>query len=63
MLFTITDILNNWKKGDDPEMVDIVKEEEPWLIEAFKKCVDEEKARAEYMFKDCLLYTSEAAHE
>ena len=45
-------ILNNWKKGDDPEMVDIVKEEEPWLIEAFKKCVDEEKAWAEYLFKD-----------
>ena len=45
-------ILNNWKKGDDPEMVDIVKEEEPWLIAAFKKCVDEEKAWAEYLFKD-----------
>ena len=45
-------ILNNWKKGDDPEMIDIVKEEEPWLIEAFKKCVDEEKAWAEYLFKD-----------
>jgi len=45
-------ILNNWKKGDDPEMVDIVKEEEPWIVEAFKKCVDEEKAWAEYLFKD-----------
>ena len=45
-------ILNNWKKGDDPEMVEIVKEEEPWLIEAFKKCVDEEKAWADYLFKD-----------
>ena len=45
-------ILNNWKKGDDPEMVEIVKEEEPWLIEAFKKCVGEEKAWAEYLFKD-----------
>jgi len=45
-------ILNNWKKGDDPEMTEIVKEEEPWLIEAFKKCVDEEKAWAEYLFKD-----------
>jgi len=45
-------ILNNWKKGDDPEMVEIVKEEEPWLIEAFKKCVDEEKAWAQYLFKD-----------
>jgi len=45
-------ILNNWKKGDDSDMVDIAKEEEPWLIEAFKKCVDEEKAWAEYLFKD-----------
>jgi len=45
-------ILNYWKKGDDPEMVEIVKEEEPWLIEAFKKCVGEEKAWAEYLFKD-----------
>ena len=45
-------ILNNWKKGDDPEMIDIVKEEEPWLINAFKKCVNEEKAWAEYLFKD-----------
>ena len=33
-------------------MVEIVKEEEPWLIEAFKKCVGEEKAWAEYLFKD-----------
>ncbi len=45
-------ILNNWRKGDDPEMVEIIKEEEPWLIESFKKCVDEEKRWAEYLFKD-----------
>ena len=45
-------ILNYWKKGDDPEMVEITKEQEPWLIKAFKKCVDEEKAWAEYLFKD-----------
>ena len=45
-------ILNNWKKGDDPDMIEIVKEQEPWLIEAFKKCVNEEKAWAEYLFKD-----------
>jgi len=45
-------ILNNWKKGDDPDMIQIVKEQEPWLIQAFKKCVDEEKAWAEYLFKD-----------
>ena len=45
-------ILNNWRKGDDPEMVDIVKEEEQWLIQAFKNTVDEEKRWAEYLFKD-----------
>ena len=45
-------ILNYWRKGDDPEMVEIIKEEEPWLIESFKKCVDEEKRWAEYLFKD-----------
>ena len=33
-------------------MTEIIKEEEPWLIESFKKCVDEEKRWAEYLFKD-----------
>ena len=45
-------ILNNWKKGDDPEMVQIAKEQEPWLIQAFMNTVDEEKRWAEYLFKD-----------
>ena len=45
-------ILNNWKKGDDPEMAEIIKEEEPWVINAFKNCVNEEKAWAEYLFKE-----------
>ena len=34
------------------EVVDIVKEEEQWLIQAFKNTVDEEKRWAEYLFKD-----------
>ena len=33
-------------------MVEIVKEEEQWLIQAFKNTVDEEKRWAEYLFKD-----------
>ena len=33
-------------------MVQIAKEEEPWLIQAFKNTVDEEKRWAEYLFKD-----------
>ena len=45
-------ILNNWKKGDDPEMVEIAKKEEPWLIQAFESTVNEEKKWAEYLFKD-----------
>jgi len=45
-------ILNNWKKGDDPDMVDIMKEEEEWTYKMFDRCVNEEKAWAEYLFKD-----------
>ena len=45
-------ILNNWRKGDDPDMVEIMKEEEEWTYEAYKKCVDEEKKWADYLFKD-----------
>ena len=45
-------ILNNWKKGDDREMIDIAKEEEPWLIKSFENTVDEEKRWAQYLFKD-----------
>ena len=45
-------ILNNWRKGDDPEMVQIMKEEEEWTYQMFDKCVNEEKAWAEYLFKD-----------
>ena len=45
-------ILNNWKKGDDPDMIEIMKEEEEWTYEMFDKCVNEEKQWAEYLFKD-----------
>ena len=45
-------ILNNWRKGDDPDMVEIVKEEEQSTYEMFDKCVNEEKKWAEYLFKD-----------
>jgi len=44
-------ILNNWKKGDDPEMTEIVKEEEDWTYKMFDLCVNEEKKWAEYLFK------------
>ena len=45
-------ILKNWRNGDDPDMVQIAKEEEPWLIKTFERTVDEEKRWAEYLFKD-----------
>jgi len=45
-------ILNNWRKGDDPEMVEIMKEEEEWTYQMFDKCVNEEKKWAEYLFKN-----------
>ena len=44
-------IINNWRKGDDPEMIDIAKEEEDNVIAMFKKCVDEEKEWADYLFE------------
>jgi ribonucleotide reductase beta subunit family protein with ferritin-like domain len=45
-------ILNKWKKGDDPDMEKIAKEQEPWVYEMFDRAVNEEKMWAEYLFKD-----------
>ena len=45
-------ILNNWRKGDDPDMVDIMKEEEEWTYKMFDLAVNEEKKWADYLFKD-----------
>ena len=45
-------ILNKWKKGDDPDMERIAKEQEPWVYEMFDRAVNEEKMWAEYLFKD-----------
>ena len=45
-------ILNYWKKGDDPDMLEIAKEEEENLYSMFDKAVDEEKRWADYLFKD-----------
>ena len=45
-------ILNNWRKGDDPQMVEIMKEEEDWTYKMLDKCVNEEKKWADYLFKD-----------
>jgi ribonucleoside-diphosphate reductase beta chain len=45
-------IINKWHDGDDPDIMAIAKEEEQWVIEQFKKTVDEEKRWAQYLFKD-----------
>ena len=45
-------ILKNWANGDDPDMKQIMKEEEEWTYKMFDKCVNEEKKWAEYLFKD-----------
>ena len=45
-------ILNKWKQGDDPEMQQIMKEEEDWTYKMFDRAVNEEKRWAEYLFKD-----------
>ena len=45
-------ILNKWAEGDDPDMMDIAKEEEENVYDMFRKCVAEEKEWAEYLFKD-----------
>ena len=45
-------ILNKWKQGDDPEMKEIMKEEEEWTYKMFDNAVNEEKRWADYLFKN-----------
>ena len=45
-------ILNKWREGDDPEMQQITKEEEEWVVSAFENCANQEKSWAQYLFKD-----------
>ena len=45
-------ILNKWKEGDDPEMKQIMKEEEEWTYKMFDRAVNEEKKWADYLFRD-----------
>jgi len=48
-----THILKNWLQGkDDPEMAKIAKECEEEVYEMWRTCVNEEKAWANYLFKD-----------
>jgi ribonucleotide reductase beta subunit family protein with ferritin-like domain len=45
-------IIKNWKNGDDPQMLNIMKEEESNVYDMFSRAVHEEKSWAEYLFKD-----------
>ena len=45
-------ILKNWQKGDDPDMVQIGKEERDWIESTFRSAVDQEKQWADYLFRD-----------
>ena len=45
-------IIKNWLNGDDPEMLQIAKEEQDNVYQMFQETVNEEKAWAEYLFKD-----------
>ena len=45
-------ILNKWSKGDDPEMLQIIKDEEQYVYKMFETAVNEEKRWAQYLFKD-----------
>ena len=48
-----THILKHWMKGDDdPDFVKIAKECEEEVYDLWRNCVDEEKAWANYLFKD-----------
>ena len=45
-------ILKNWANGDDPTILEIMKEEEENVYAMYRIAVEEEKAWAEYLFKD-----------
>ena len=45
-------ILKKWQQGDDPMMKEIAKEEEENVYAMFDRAVNEERAWADYLFKD-----------
>jgi len=47
-----THIIKNWMNGDDKEMKPLIKECKDDVIKMWKKCVEEEKAWCNYLFKD-----------
>jgi ribonucleoside-diphosphate reductase beta chain len=51
-LFLTQNILTKWKQGDDPDMVQIAREEEALCYRMFENTVNEEKNWSNYLFKD-----------
>jgi len=47
-----THVIKAWQKGDDKDMLKIMKSCDKQVIEMFKKCIEEEKAWARHLFKD-----------
>jgi len=45
-------IINKWRNGDDPDMEIIAKQQEDFVKDMFRKCVEEEIVWADYLFKD-----------
>ena len=45
-------IIKNWKNGDDLQMLEIIEEEQDNVRQMYARAVNEEKAWAEYLFKD-----------
>ena len=45
-------IIKNWQNGDDPDITEIMKEEEDNVYDMYRQAVQEEKDWAEYLFKD-----------
>ena len=45
-------MIKAWQKGDDPVMLEIMKEEEQTVTNMFANAVNEEKEWAQYLFKD-----------
>jgi ribonucleoside-diphosphate reductase beta chain len=45
-------IIKNWKNGDDPQMLEIIAEEEDNVKQMYLRAVNEEKSWADYLFRD-----------
>jgi ribonucleoside-diphosphate reductase beta chain len=47
-----THVIKAWQKGDDKDMLRVMKGQDKKVIEMFHACVEEEKAWAKHLFRD-----------